>query len=384
LIYTHVYIGIQEDINKEEEKMTFARRGLQGLQQRLPRLDHKKMGTSFNNSFNNSFNTKPSFNTRGGSKRLKLAVLDWSGTVSDIFSNAPNYGFVKLFANHGLPISMNEARGPMGKSKLPHVKDICSIPRVANLIFEKNKKLLLEKRNGIKISTSKMATIITPESIYNDYVETQIQVLEKHPEFLNIIPGALKTFDTLRNQLGMKIGLTTGFPKSISDKFEQAAKKQGLLVDKCLASDQVIEGRPSAEGMWKLMDDIPETRFEISAKNNVPEKNIFTVKVDDTKNGIGEGINSGSWTVGVYATSSYMGIDSVKDYRNLKPKELEERLNYSKNELQSYSSSSSSPLGGCVDFLIPYIGDLPAICNMINYRLSRGLIPGQLPTETSF
>jgi hypothetical protein len=204
LIYTHVYIGIQEDINKEEEKMTFARRGLQGLQQRLPRLDHKKMGTSFNNSFNNSFNTKPSFNTRGGSKRLKLAVLDWSGTVSDIFSNAPNYGFVKLFANHGLPISMNEARGPMGKSKLPHVKDICSIPRVANLIFEKNKKLLLEKRNGIKISTSKMATIITPESIYNDYVETQIQVLEKHPEFLNIIPGALKTFDTLRNQLGMR------------------------------------------------------------------------------------------------------------------------------------------------------------------------------------
>ena len=49
--------------------------------------------------------------------RLKACVLDWGGTVIDCGVFAPAVGFVEVFKQEGVPITMDEARGPMGIHK---------------------------------------------------------------------------------------------------------------------------------------------------------------------------------------------------------------------------------------------------------------------------
>ena len=57
--------------------------------------------------------------------RLRACVLDWGGTVIDCGVFAPAVGFVEVFEREGVPITIDEARGPMGIHK--KVILVCSI-----------------------------------------------------------------------------------------------------------------------------------------------------------------------------------------------------------------------------------------------------------------
>ncbi|KJH75775.1 phosphonoacetaldehyde hydrolase, partial [Pseudomonas sp. ES3-33] len=46
--------------------------------------------------------------------QLQAVVLDWAGTVVDFGSFAPTQIFVEAFAEFGVAVSLEEARGPMG------------------------------------------------------------------------------------------------------------------------------------------------------------------------------------------------------------------------------------------------------------------------------
>ena len=50
-------------------------------------------------------------------KHVKAVIFDWAGTVVDYGSLAPMGAFVETFAEFGVAISIDEARGPMGGSK---------------------------------------------------------------------------------------------------------------------------------------------------------------------------------------------------------------------------------------------------------------------------
>jgi len=50
--------------------------------------------------------------------RFTAVVFDWAGTVLDHGSFAPMGAFVRLFANHGVTLSIEQARGPMGLPEL--------------------------------------------------------------------------------------------------------------------------------------------------------------------------------------------------------------------------------------------------------------------------
>ena len=50
-------------------------------------------------------------------ERLQCAILDWAGTVVDFGSFAPTQIFVEAFAEIGVELSLEEARGPMGMGK---------------------------------------------------------------------------------------------------------------------------------------------------------------------------------------------------------------------------------------------------------------------------
>ena len=63
--------------------------------------------------------------------RLEAAILDWAGTVVDFGSFAPTQIFVEAFAEFDVPVSIEEARGPMGMGKWDHNRTLFDQPQVA-------------------------------------------------------------------------------------------------------------------------------------------------------------------------------------------------------------------------------------------------------------
>ena len=63
-------------------------------------------------------------------KHLKAVVFDWAGTVVDFGSLAPMGVFVEVFGEFGVPITIEEARIPMGMAKRDHLRAVMALPRV--------------------------------------------------------------------------------------------------------------------------------------------------------------------------------------------------------------------------------------------------------------
>ena len=55
---------------------------------------------------------------------LKAVVLDWAGTTVDHGCMAPVATFMKAFEDAGVPITVEEARAPMGMAKWKHIQAI--------------------------------------------------------------------------------------------------------------------------------------------------------------------------------------------------------------------------------------------------------------------
>ena len=62
---------------------------------------------------------------------LQAVLLDWAGTTLDYGCYAPAVVFMESFKRMGVPISMAEARGPMGTHKKEHIRQITQMPAVA-------------------------------------------------------------------------------------------------------------------------------------------------------------------------------------------------------------------------------------------------------------
>ena len=63
--------------------------------------------------------------------KLQAVVFDWAGTMIDHGSLAPMGVFVKAFAEFGVEITVDEARGPMGMAKRDHIATLLADPRIA-------------------------------------------------------------------------------------------------------------------------------------------------------------------------------------------------------------------------------------------------------------
>ena len=55
--------------------------------------------------------------TRRYQGKIKAVIFDWAGTVIDCGVFAPAGTFVEIFRQEGVPITDEEARGPMGQHK---------------------------------------------------------------------------------------------------------------------------------------------------------------------------------------------------------------------------------------------------------------------------
>ena len=64
--------------------------------------------------------------------QIEALILDWAGTVVDFGSFAPTAIFVEAFAEaFDFPISLAEARVPMGLGKWDHIHTLGQLPEVA-------------------------------------------------------------------------------------------------------------------------------------------------------------------------------------------------------------------------------------------------------------
>lgn len=267
---------------------------------------------------------------------LKACILDWSGTTADKYVIAPAVVFQDVFQKHGVPITMEEARLPMGLRKDLHIGEILKIPEVAER---------WELKHGVPPNDKDV------ERMFADFVPLQLACL---PDYSTLIYGTKKAVYELRHKHNLKIGMTTGFTREMVEVLLKETRAQGYSPDCAVAGDDVIHGaRPEPFMVYKNLDILG-----ISPIQSV-------VKVDDTIGGVGEGLAAGCWTIGLSRFSNYMDVDSLEHERRLSMDELEERNKKSRDMLQKAGAH----------YVVDTIADVPAVVEHINKQLRLGIMP---------
>jgi phosphonoacetaldehyde hydrolase len=266
-------------------------------------------------------------------ERVKAVIFDWAGTVVDYGSLAPMGAFVETFAEFGVAISIDEARGPMGMAKRPHIAAIMALPRVAQAWVEQN---------------GHAPTEADTDAIYAAFVPKNIAVAAR---YASLIPGAADVVAELRRN-GVKIGSTTGYTREIMAEILPVAAQQGFKPDSLVCTGDAPDGRPTPFMLYKTLLDL-----EVWPAWSV-------IKVDDTEVGIAEGINGGAWTVGVSVSGNCFGL-SREGAAALAPADFAERRKAAVNKLARAGAH----------YVIDSVADLMPIVQKIEERLGRGERP---------
>jgi phosphonoacetaldehyde hydrolase len=264
---------------------------------------------------------------------VKAVVFDWAGTVVDHGSLGPMGVFVETFAEFGVAITIAEARQPMGIAKRPHVAALLAMPRIA------------EEWRRVRGSPPSEADV---DAVYRVFVPKNIAVAARYAD---LIPGAAETARRLR-ALGLKIGTTTGYTHEIMEEIVPVAAEQGFVPDCLVCTGDAPDGRPTPLLLYRAFLDMAV--WPASA----------CIKVDDTEVGIAEGLNAGSWSIGVAVTGNVFGL-SLANTKALAPAEFQARRDEATGRLAA--AGAHYVIDGVADFL-------PIVLE-IEGRLARGEKP---------
>jgi len=267
------------------------------------------------------------------SHKLTAVVFDWAGTIIDFGSCAPMGAFVALFARFDIALTVDEARGPMGMAKWDHIKALGLLPRIA---------AEWQQRFG------KPFTDADVNHLYDVFTPMNAAVVV---DFADFIPGAVNVVDTLRAR-GLKIGSTTGYNRPIMDIVTPIAAAGGYVPDNLVCAGDLGAGRPTPLMMYRTFADLgvwpPST----------------VVKVDDTGVGIEEGLNAGTWTVGLSVSGNAIGLP-LAEWLAL---DVDQQ-----DELRRAAVAKLKASG--VHYVIDSVADLLPVLDDIEARLSRGQTP---------
>jgi phosphonoacetaldehyde hydrolase len=260
---------------------------------------------------------------------IRAVIFDWAGTTVDYGSRAPVIAFLELFGSHGITLTAEEARGPMGTPKRDHIRALLSLRRVSE-----------EWRGNMGRSPSEEDV----ESLYAEFGPLQTEVISHH---CDVIPGTADTIAGLRRS-GIRIGSTTGYARSMMRDLIAAAAREGFDPEVTVCGDEVPRGRPAPWMALKaamLLDAFPVSHC---------------VKVGDTIADIEEGQNGGMWTVGVTKTGNELGL-SESETAALDAVDLRARLTRGTVRLKDAGA----------DYVIEGIAELAGVLDEINARLDR-------------
>ncbi|WP_299194922.1 phosphonoacetaldehyde hydrolase [uncultured Amphritea sp.] len=266
-------------------------------------------------------------------RSLQAIIMDWAGTTVDFGSMAPIRAFQGLFASQGVPISEEEARGPMGTEKREHIRQLCSHLRI--------------RASWIEVK-GEAPTEGDIDRLYNEFVPLQIAAIAATAV---LIPGLTEVLAWAETN-GVMIGANTGYADIMIEGLLARAAAQGYSPQSNVCATQVPKGRPYP--YMAMMNAI-----ELGVKNLAA-----CVKIDDTLTGIEEGLNAGMWTVGVAISGNEVGM-SLEDWN---------ALSEAQQETLRTKAYDRFNLAGA-HYVIDSVADLIPVLEEIEIRLAAGEKP---------
>lgn len=264
---------------------------------------------------------------------LKAIILDWAGTTMDYGCYAPAVVFVEVYKRKHVPISVAEARVPMGAHKKVHIRQISQLDAV---------------RERWQDAHSRLPNEDDIEEMFQEFIPLQLDCLA---DYADLIPGTLEAVKDFRDR-GLKIGSTTGYTGEMMGLLLSEAKKRGYEPDSTVCATDVPAGRPEP---WMCVQNAMNLGI-------YPFEAI--VKVDDTLPGIDEGLNAGMWTIGLAKTGNEIGLNA-KEIETLAPDVYDRKIKHSYDRF--YKSGAH--------YVVDGIWDIPPVLDDINARLARGERP---------
>jgi phosphonoacetaldehyde hydrolase len=216
---------------------------------------------------------------------IEAVLLDWAGTTMDFGCMAPAVVFMEVFKRKKVPISIEEARAPMGAHKRVHIQRISELDTV---------------RQRWQAAHGRPPDDDDVSAMFAEFVPLQLECLSKYS---TLIPGTLEAIAALRAR-GIKIGSTTGYLTEMMQINQADGKRQGYEPDATVCASDVPAGRP----------------FPHMCLQNVIKLGVSTVqacvKIDDTVPGVEEGLNAGMWTIGLAVSGNEVGL-TLADWKAL-------------------------------------------------------------------
>jgi phosphonoacetaldehyde hydrolase len=264
---------------------------------------------------------------------LKAVILDWAGTTLDYGCFAPAVVFVEVFKRHGIAITTEQAREPMGAHKKVHIRMISEMEAVRSL---------WQDVHGGPPDEDDV------EQMFRDFVPLQLDCLANYAD---LIPGTLEAVAEFRRR-GLKIGSTTGYTTEMMEVLQEEARKRGYVPDSSVCASQVPAGRPQP---WMCLQNAMNLQL-------YPMEAF--VKVGDTLPDVAEGLNAGMWTIGLAKTGNELGL-TEQEIAALEPQVLRGKLDRARQRFRQAGAH----------YVVDAIAEVSPVLDEINARLAHGERP---------
>lgn len=264
---------------------------------------------------------------------VRAVVFDWAGTTVDYGSRAPVAAFAEVFRRRGVKLTAEQIRGPMGTAKRDHILSLTEMDSVRDLWSSANGRPPSE------------------EDVDEMFGEFEPLLVETAASRAGLIPGTLETVAWCRKR-NIRVGSSSGYGREIMGEILPVARQQGYKPDSLVCPEDVPAGRPYPWTMYKSAMDLGV--YPMAA----------IVKVGDTVADVEEGLNAGSWTVGLAKSGNELGLDEY-DVEVLDAKTLAARLEPVYDRLH----------GAGAHYVVDTIADVPKVLDDISARLRAGECP---------
>ena len=199
--------------------------------------------------------------------KTELAVFDMAGTTvyDDQFVHQV---LQNTLADHGTSTSMAEINEVMGWSKPVAIAT------------------LIEQKEGVHPQQSLVSKI-------HQKFEENMRLFYQNDPVVKENDGASSIFSKLK-QAGIKVTIDTGFSRIIADTIiDRLGWERDGLIDYSVTSDEVDQGRPHPDMIYKIME-----RYSI-------EDSQLVIKIGDTASDIQQGIAAGCGKVVGITTGAF-------------------------------------------------------------------------------
>ena len=208
---------------------------------------------------------------------IQLVVFDIAGTTVRDKGNVAE-AFITAFKEYGFTMPEAEVKKVMGFRKMDAILLLLA-------------KFAPEQKDGEELA----------DRIHTRFIDKMIEFY-RNDEKLAPLPHAEAVFRALKKR-GIRVALNTGFTRSITDTILHRLRwdDRSPLIDQVICSDEVARGRPHADMIEVLMEDLGI------------ESPVQVLKVGDTEVDVEEGRNAGCGKV-VSVTTGTCTREQLQSY----------------------------------------------------------------------